>query len=119
MQLFELVRELAKLKPETALSYLKKRTDISAFSKNDAPYYLQPEGALYQVVSYDYYFKNGDCITFTVKESQRSEIVLEAGIWDCFSAEKGAWFHFKYDDFILHDTYRVERKNKPKFSEYS
>ncbi len=119
MELFELVKELTHLEPKEALSRLEQRTDISSFSKNDAPYYLQPEGHIYQVVSYDYCFKNGDCITFTVKESCQPDTISETGVWDCYSAEKKSWYRFEHDEFVLHDTYRIERKDKPKPSQYS
>lgn len=121
MELFDYVKQLVELDADDAIKQLKERDDFSSYTKNDALFNLQPEGNIYKVVTHNVYLKNGDCITYTIKEKDENASIQNGGTWDCYWYAKQEWYRLDEENqkFIVHDTYRRERKEKPKFSKFS
>lgn len=111
--LFDFMGSLAKADPAEAFSRIKQDGDFSNFVKSQAPYYLQPEGRTHIVYCYDFYFKTGDVISYTVKEFSNSLPVRADGYWDCFSVDKKTWYRYQDGEFTPHDAFLDSRNRKP------
>ena len=114
---FDFVKSLAGIELTEAFDLIKQDSDFSNMIKNEAPYYLQPEGRIYLVYSYDFYFKTGDVISYTVKEFSEKLPIRTDGNWDCYSDQDTVWCRYKDGDFHIHDTFLKSRTKKPIESE--
>lgn len=110
MSVYKLVEETSLLEPKDAFAKLKGERGFSTYSKSKAPYFLQPEGRIYTLYSHDFYFKNGDCITYTAKVGEPAAI---NGFWDCYDSKKEAWYRYKNEEFIIHEIHSKKRRHKP------
>lgn len=110
MSLFKLIEEISIIHPEDAFNKLKKLEGFSIYNKSEAPYFLQPEGRIYTLFSHDFYFINGDCVTYTAKEGEPAAV---NGYWDCYDANKEVWFSYQDQEFVIHETHVDQRRHKP------
>ncbi|NLJ94326.1 MAG: hypothetical protein GX326_02350 [Clostridiaceae bacterium] len=111
MEVLDFLKENISLTPELVFKEIKTRDDFSDYSKSEGPYYMQPEGKIYTVYMYDFYFKNGDCISYTVKEFAFDTEIRKDGEWSYFSSQDDVWYVYKNNEFVLSETNKGEIKN--------
>ena len=100
MEILDFMQKIISLDPIEVFEKLKKREGYSDYTKSEAPFGMQPEGKIYTVYMHDFYYKNGDCVAYKVKEFKSNSNLRADGQWECYSAADDVWYSYEDGEFV-------------------